>query len=144
MRATSGAPNRPGVMFSGRAVFGTQSITSSTGNRNSGGITPTITRFPNDVYTDRPRTSGSLPNHVVHSAWLITMTCPSSSSVARRPMAGVAPSVLHSALEHGAVLLWAYAPTADRQAAGRAAMAAAGGKDVEVVRRRKPVENDDD
>ncbi|SMF74153.1 hypothetical protein SAMN06265365_1313 [Tistlia consotensis] len=40
------------------------------------------------------------------------------------------------ALEHGAVLLWAYAPTAERQAEARAAMAAHGGKDIEVVRRR--------
>lgn len=48
------------------------------------------------------------------------------------------------ALEHGAVLLWAYAPTPDRQATARAAMAAAGGKDIEVVRRRKPSENGED
>lgn len=39
------------------------------------------------------------------------------------------------ALEHGAVLLWAYAPDAARQAEARRLMAAEGGKDIEVVRR---------
>ncbi|MEX2630548.1 MAG: hypothetical protein WD341_11480 [Tistlia sp.] len=48
------------------------------------------------------------------------------------------------ALEHGAVLLWAYAPTPERQATARAAMAAAGGKDLEVIRRSRQVESEDD
>ena len=41
------------------------------------------------------------------------------------------------ALEHGAVLLWAYAPTPERQNEARQIMAAEGGKDIEVVRRRR-------
>lgn len=48
------------------------------------------------------------------------------------------------ALEHGAVLLWAYAPTPERQDEARAVMAANGGKDIEVIRRSRPSEADED
>ena len=43
--ATSGEPNRPGTIPSGRMRVDIHSSVPSLGNRNSGGITPTIVRL---------------------------------------------------------------------------------------------------
>ena len=47
------------------------------------------------------------------------------------------------ALEHGAVLLWVYAPTPERESEARRILSAHGGKDLETVRRRPRPETDE-
>jgi hypothetical protein len=77
-------------------ITGIQSATRSSGNRNSGGITPITWRIsPANSYA-RPMIAGSAPNQLRHSQSLMTTTPSSSSAVGTRPSAGWTPRVVKS------------------------------------------------